>query len=69
MNANTVTTRPEPPAWGLRPSNVGRSARAEQSNALVDLKNRLLLEAQNRAPDEPLSRLVRLAAVEAGAHA
>jgi hypothetical protein len=69
MNANTVTTRTESPARGLKPGNVGRSTRAVQSNALADLKNRLLREALNRTTDEPLSKLVRLAAVEAEAQA
>jgi hypothetical protein len=36
---------------------------------LADLKNRLLEEALSRAPEEPLSKLVRLAAVEAEARA
>ena len=69
MNANTVTTRAESPTRGLKPGNVGLSTRAVQSNALADLKNRLLREALNRTPDEPLSKLVRLAAVEAEARA
>jgi hypothetical protein len=36
---------------------------------LADLRNRLLQEALNRAPGDPLARLLRLAAVEAEAQA
>lgn len=69
MKANTVTTRAESPARGFRLRNVDRSSRATESSDLADLKNRLLEETLSRAPEEPLSKLVRLAAVEAEAQA
>ena len=69
MNANTATTRAESPTRGFRPRNVDRSTRATENTALADLKNRLLQEALNGAFEEPLKRLVRLAAMEAEAQA
>jgi hypothetical protein len=69
MNLKATMTRAEPPTGRLGTASADAPARTTDSLALADLRNRLLQEALNHAPGEPLTRLVRLAAVEAEAQA
>jgi len=69
MNSNATTTRAEPARNKPDAASPGAPPRTTDGLVLADLRNRLLQEALNHAPGEPLTRLVRLAAVEAEAQA
>jgi hypothetical protein len=69
MNSNTTTARADPSPPRHLAASPGGFARNAHNALLAELKSRLLRETLGEEPDEPLARLLRLAAVEAEAQA